>query len=126
MKNKGFTLIELIGTIIILSLLLLIIAPLVTRSIKEGAEKTDNQVKTNIEIAAKNWASDNKGYLPKTQNGVYKIKVSEMQEQGYLDDDIKLPSTASSINSSCVYITKENATGSAKDKYKYEYKDSGC
>ena len=126
MKNKGFTLIELIGTIVILSLLLLIISPLVTRSIKEGTEKADNQAKTSIELAAKNWASDNKGLLPKTQNGVYKIKVSDMQNQGYLDDDIKLPSTSANINSSCVYITKTNATNSAKHTYKYEYKDSGC
>ena len=80
MKNKGFTLIELIGTIVILSLLLLIISPLVTRSIKEGTEKADNQAKTSIELAAKNWASDNKGLLPKTQNGVYKIKVSDMKK----------------------------------------------
>lgn len=126
MKNKGFTLIELIGTIVILSLLLLIISPLVTRSLKEGVLKVDEQAKANIELAAKNWASDNKGLLPKTQNGSYKITVSEMQEQGYLEDDIKLPSTASSINSSCVYITKENATGSAKDKYKYVYNDTEC
>ena len=65
MKNKGFTLIELIGTIVILSLLLLIISPLVTRSIRNGVKNADEQAKTNIEMAAKNWASDNKGSTAK-------------------------------------------------------------
>lgn len=119
MKNKGFTLIELIGTIVILSLLLLIISPLVTRSIKNGVEKADNQVKTNIEMAAKNWKSDNKG------NTANYVTVSDLIDGGYLDEEVKLPSTSSSISSACVKITKtyENEN-TGKKVYKYDYQDT--
>ena len=125
MSNKGFTLIELVGTIVILSFLLLIISPIITRSIRNGVETADRQVKSNIELAAKNWASDNKGFLPKVQNEVYKVTISDLQNEGYLDD-VKLPSDLSDINTSCVFITKVNSDDSVKNKYKYEYRDSEC
>ena len=125
MSNKGFTLIELVGTIVILSFLLLIISPVITRSIRNGVETADKQVKSNIELAAKNWASDNKGFLPKVQNEVYKVKISDLQNEGYLDD-VKLPSDLSDINTSCVFITKVNSNDSVKNMYKYEYRDSEC
>lgn len=125
MNNKGFTLIELIGTIVILSLLLLIISPLVTRSIKEGTNKTDEQIKTNIELAAKNWASDNKGLLPSSKDKNYKVKISELQNQGYLDDNIKLPQNDTNPDEVCVIITKTNEnTNTSKKVYKYEYNNS--
>ena len=125
MSNKGFTLIELVGTIVILSFLLLIISPIITRSIRNGVETADRQVKSNIELAAKNWASDNKGVLPKVQNEVYKVTISDLQNEGYLDD-VKLPSDLSDINTSCVFITKVNSDDSVKNIYKYEYRDSEC
>ena len=125
MSNKGFTLIELVGTIVILSFLLLIISPIITRSIRNGVETADRQVKSNIELAAKNWASDNKGFLPKVQNEVYKVAISDLQNEGYLDD-VKLPSDLSDINTSCVFITKVNSDDSVKNIYKYEYRDSEC
>ena len=126
MKNKGFTLIELIGTITIISLILLIITPAITNSLKKGIKDADEQTKQGIILAAKNWASDNKQSLPKTKNGVYNVSIATMQNEGYLDNDIKLPSTAISLTSVCVSITKTNNTGSSKDVYKYEYKESGC
>ena len=125
MKNKGFTLIELIGTIVILSLLLLIISPVVTRSIKNGVKQADDQAKANIELAAKNWASDNKDLLPKEQNNSYNIKVSDMINQGYLDDDIKLPGN-DTLETVCVKIKKTNGNDAIKHVYEYTYSNSGC
>ena len=125
MSNRGFTLIELVGTIVIISFVLLIISPVITRSIRSGVETADKQVKSNIELAAKNWASDNKGILPKTQNDVYKVKVMDLQNEGYLDD-VKLPSDLSDISSSCVYITKINKDDSFKQMYKFEYREKEC
>lgn len=125
MSNRGFTLIELVGTIVIISFVLLIISPVITRSIRSGVETADKQVKSNIELAAKNWAYDNKGVLPKTQNDVYKVKVMDLQNEGYLDD-VKLPSDLSDISSSCVYITKINNEDSFKQMYKFEYREKEC
>ena len=66
--NKGFTLIELIGVIVILAALLLVIIPNVTDSTQRGVEEASEQSKENAEFAAKNWASDHKGSLPSKGN----------------------------------------------------------
>ena len=118
MKNKGFTLIELIGTIVILSLLLLIISPVVTRSIKNGVKQADDQAKANIELAAKNWKSDNKGSTATF------VTVSELINGGYLDEEVKLPSSSgqTDLSTACVKITLK--TESPRKTYEYKYQDS--
>ena len=115
MKNKGFTLIELIGTIVILSLLLLIISPLVTRSIRNGVKNADEQAKTNIEMAAKNWKSDNKG------NDAAFVTVSELINGGYLDEEVKLPSSSgqTDLSTACVNITLK--TENPRKTYEFKY-----
>ncbi len=121
MKNKGFTLIELIGTIVILSLLLLIISPVVTRSIKNGVKQADDQAKANIELAAKNWKSDNKGSTATF------VTVNELINGGYLDEEVKLPSTSETISSACVKITlKSENPVTGKKTYDFNYQDSEC
>ena len=121
MKNKGFTLIELIGTIVILALILLIVTPIITRSIKNGVSNSDEQVKANIVLAAKNWASDHKGQLPT------KVYVSTLQNEGYLDVDVKLPSNENKdISSSCVIITNKTPANASKKVYNYEYSENNC
>ena len=61
MRQKGFTLIELVGVIVLVSLMVLIIVPTVEKSVKVGQVKADKQLKDNMILAAKSWAVDNKG-----------------------------------------------------------------
>lgn len=118
MKNKGFTLIELIGTLVILSLMLLIVTPLVTKNLRTSLKKTDIQTKENIKLAAKNWMSDHK-------EEVNQIKVSKLIEEGYLDDEVKLPSTSENINKACIKVIKTyDNQDTGKKIYKYEYEDN--
>ena len=58
MNKKGFTLIELIGVIVLISLMVLIIIPTVDKVIKQGQEVANQQLESNILLAAQNWASD--------------------------------------------------------------------
>ena len=118
MKNRGFTLIELIGTIVILALILLIVTPVITRSIKQGVDDSDDQVKESIVLAAKNWASDHKDQLPVNDVPLF-VFVNDLQSAGYLDDDVKLPSGKSL--GSCVKITKMSDESASKKTYEYEY-----
>ena len=83
MKNKGFTLIELIGTIVIIALIALIIIPAIGRTLKTGIEKSEKQIENNIILAAKNYFSDN----PKATCG----ELKTLQEEGYIDYKIKSP-----------------------------------
>ena len=116
MNNKGFTLIELLGVITLISLIALIIVPAVSKTINKGATTSDKQVIESIELAAENWALDNKENLPGN------VTVKELKDKGYIDSDLKMPSTKENISDdSCVQITpiKENSK-----IYKYEYKEN--
>lgn len=115
MKEDGFTLIELIGTIVILSLTMIIIIPVVSKSMKKGVEDADKKATDGIIIAAQNYISDN-GYINC-------VKVSDhLVNNGYLDEIPKRPSDNSFLNG-VVKISKEikGSTGFKKVKYTYTY-----
>lgn len=117
MKNNGFTLIELLGVIIILTLLLLIVVPSILENIKKGQEEADNNTKNSIILATKNWLTDNKDKVNK--NSSYTVNVSVLQDEGYLPQDIKLPSKKCSLNNASVTITSKITEKNIKYNYKY-------
>lgn len=93
MKKRGFTLLELLGVIVILSLLALVIIPVVNTVMKDSKEELYGKTINNIELAAKNWASDeeNKELLPYENGNCIIVKLSELKSGGYVDLDIKDP-----------------------------------
>ena len=120
MKNKGFTLAELLGTIVILSAILLIIVPSVTSNIKKSQTNADENTKENIILSAQNWASDNKTIL--NNKTTYNLSLVTLQDGGYLEKNIKLPSTSETIENACVTITVKQTEN--KPVYSYVYKDN--
>lgn len=109
MKNKGFTLVELIAVIVVLGLISLIAIPTVNNSIIKYKDKLEADAIRNIEQAAKNWAADNINKLPNvldTESDVsmtypeidteqdfskLKITLSDLQSAGYIDSEVKNP-----------------------------------
>lgn len=119
MKKNGFTLIELVGTIVILSLALIIVVPTVTKNLRTGMTDADEKTKASIELAAKNWAIDNM----ETVGNSYCVTVSTLQNGGYLDNNLKMPSNGKSdINNAGVQISLKSGTD--KKTYTYTYKSS--
>ncbi len=116
MKKNGFTLIELIGTMVILSLILLIITPAITNSLKKGINNADDQVKESIIAAARNYVSDHKNTTC--------VNLSTLQNDGYLDENIKSPKDETPIVNKKIVVTKYNTSG--KTKYTYSYEDGSC
>lgn len=113
--KKGFTLIELIGTIVILGVALVLIIPTVTNSLKKGVEDADKKTEESIKNAARNYVSDNRSSTC--------VNVETLQSQGYLDDNLKWPSDNTNIVgkvniSSTVYT-------SGKIKYTFTYSKNG-
>ncbi len=107
MKNKGFTLIELVGTLVILSLMLLIITPAISNSLKKGVQDADKQTQGSIIMAAKNYFSDNKDKDC--------VNLSDLQSEGYIDDVVN-PSDGTHITG----VVVKNGT-------EYEFKkDDRC
>ena len=115
MNKKGFTLIELIATVVLISLMTLVIVPTVGKIIKKSSAYADKQLEENILLSAKNWAVDNKNLINKVNCGSKKIVwiKDELQAQGYLDNNI--------VTKECLAITKICNASTGKFYHKYNY-----
>ena len=113
--RKGFTLIELMGVIIILSLLILIAVPVVDKYIKKTKSEAATAQEDSLIMAAKNWASDYKEDMPDVNGQNIRVSIDTLVELGYLDYDINVYSVEVDGHMiDAVKITNENG------KYKYD------
>jgi len=112
--KKGFTLIELMGVIIILSLLILIAVPIVDKYIKKTKSEAATAQQDSLIMAAKNWASDYKEDMPEMGQNI-RVSLDTLIELGYLDYDSNVYTVEVDGHSvDAVKITNQNG------KYKYE------
>ena len=105
--KKGFTLVELIAVLVVLSLISLITIPIVNNNLKKYRNNLYDDAVRNIEQAAKNWGADNIGKLPNSSTSqnimiypdidteeeysIIQMRVRDLQEEGYIDPEIKNP-----------------------------------
>lgn len=110
MKNKGFTLIELIGVVVILGLLATFSIPALTKTFRDSADKQYEEYLKNIELAAENYFhSETNGDL--TTN--YTITIGELVSSGYLKKEIN-PKTNTETPDSYIVIISKNEDGTEK------------
>ena len=81
--KKGFTLVELIGVIIILGLISLITIPVVTKSISKYKVQLHDNAINSIIIAAKNWGAENIGLLPNDYSSSNEVCSSKINKKEY-------------------------------------------
>ena len=77
MKNKGFTLVELLAVIAIMAIILIIAIPNVIESLNEGKRKTFGNEVTTIQNSAKTQFNLDKG------RGTVKYTISNGQRYAY-------------------------------------------
>lgn len=104
MKNKGFTLIEIMATLIILSIVLIITTAIVRPIINNSKDKAYGESVKTIERAAQRYVLDNDMALP-TTNGA-QITVSLSWLTVYIDN-LKDPRDGTTIDGT-VYVTKQD------------------
>ena len=93
MNKNGFTLVELLAVIIILSLLALLASTSVTKIVTNSKNELYNAQISLIEEAAKSWGTDNLNKLS-SENGECKyISLRKLKEYGLLDESIVNPKT---------------------------------
>ena len=120
MKNKGFTLVELIAVLVVLSLISLIAIPTVNKSLKEYKQKLYDDAIRNIEQSAKNWGADKIGKLPnsvssnntmaypdidtESEFSTLQIRIKDLQAEGYIGSELKNPKTHHAILGAFVIV----------------------
>ena len=87
LNKKGFTLVEVLTVIVIISLLGLIITIPVTRILKKSKNDLYNVELASIKSAAKSWGADNINLLPKGDSCKY-ITIRDLKKYGNLDSNI--------------------------------------
>ena len=84
MKKNGFTFIEILGVITLLSLLSVIVLITVDKSLKDSKNTLNDVQISNIKSAASMWRTDNIEMVP--EDGYYTLTLGELIDLGYIDD----------------------------------------
>jgi type IV pilus assembly protein PilA len=109
MKNKGFTLIEILAVIVVLAIVSVIVVPAIDRFLR-NADNTAYQVQIDAIIdAVKNWEADHPSSLPANNGDEYVVYLSELKAGNYVREDLINPRTKEAFsNNLTITIINEN------------------
>ncbi|MGN0974327.1 MAG: prepilin-type N-terminal cleavage/methylation domain-containing protein, partial [Bacilli bacterium] len=85
-KKRGFTLVELLATITILSVIMIIAIPSVTKIIKKFGNNYYEILEGNVKLAGIDYFTDHKTEIPKYVNESSVIDLKTLAENGYLEE----------------------------------------
>ena len=114
MKKNGFTLVELLAVVTIISILLLLVVPKITNQLNNSKSEVNEVTKKIIYSAAEKYIKDNNMKIEYD----YCLSVEELQDKEYLSDTI-------TDNKSGLDISKKSVKITPKDNLKYEYELTG-
>lgn len=111
MKNRGFTLVELLGVVAILAMLGLIIVPVINNVLRENKENLYNVQIMNIESAVNNYVSDHVFDIDISVGSSKGISLGTLKSLGYVSSDIVDPITRQKFPDSMVIIISNTSNG---------------
>lgn len=122
--KKGFTLIELIATLVILSIVAIIVVPNIDKNFKKMVKGVTDVQKEAIIEASKNWANDNINSMPSVNDGVVYVYLKELKDGGYLSENVYKNTDLTEYNDNifieitCKVIESDQNNN---NNYKYNY-----
>ena len=118
MNSKGFTLVELLAVLIILSVIMGIAIPTITSSMERTKSKQNDQKYRMLESYAEIYVTDHKNEVYRSSSTCC-INFDMLSE--YLPDDALLDANGKTING-YILFTRPTSSSSAK----YEFKTGSC
>ena len=112
-KKHGFTMIEMLGVLVLLGIVLLIVVPTVRKSISDSKELLYKDQIANIESGIRNWASSNAKILP-TDDRTIKLTLGQLKQSGHTEEEIKNPTNNKCFSDDSILTITRNGNN-------YEY-----
>jgi len=120
--KRGFSLIELLSVVVILSVVSLLVFPNVVEIITQSKQNLYTVQVSDIELESKNWALENPDKLDKYHLNATYLSLSTLKKEGFLEvDTLENPLTGREMNG-CIEIKYNNSTA----QYTYKYYDDTC
>ena len=123
MNKKGFTLVELLATIVLLCLIILLATFTINKSVNDAKKRSHNSQVDTILSAAITY-TNKEDVVTLTNIDGYQITLKELADKGYVDKDIKDPLNGKKFDmeSSYIAITVETTAGlTTQDIKDYKY-----
>lgn len=98
MKNRGFTLVELLGVITVLALITLIAVPSITGTLKKQKEMQYNKYLNDLYLATEAYVLNQDEYDLSQVNQTIYIKLEDVVKAKYLNSTIVNPKTNEKLN----------------------------
>ena len=111
MRNRGFTLVELLAVVAILAMLGLIIVPVINNVLNDNKAKLYNLQIQNIEDGARGYVSDRVFSIDISVGSSKGITLGTLKQQGYVENDIVNPLTKERFSDNMVIIISNTSTG---------------
>ena len=116
LNNHGFTMVELLVTIVILGVLMGAAIGAVSWILDDAEDNYYETLEKNVAMGAESYYADHRGSLPKSVGQSRTILIKTLVEQGYLPDVVdRSKKDCSQSENSYVKVTK-----SSKSNYKYD------
>lgn len=120
MKNKGFTLVELLAVLIILGMISLIVIPSVSGTLNASRQSSYKKQIKVLETAAEKWGVENIGLLPQNNSGdTLVLDFNTLYTSGQITKYPIINPVTNEELEGCILITYNNQY----QQYEYHYTD---
>lgn len=107
-KKKGFTLVEMLAAIVIISILAFLIVPKISQLINKGKEAYYSALEKEIKVLAQDYYASNRKELPLNTNEYKILTASTMIKNGYIKEMFKDAESVACNNSFAVVANESN------------------
>lgn len=106
MKNKGFTLIEMLGVFTILALILVISLPATTKNLKGNAQKKYDTFLKDLYLATETYVQEHRSNYPalNTVGGTANITIGTLKQENLIKEVVDKPDGTKITDSNAVQV----------------------
>ena len=105
-NNKGFSLIELLAAMVVLSIIGVITIVGVQRYINQSKEQKTIQNKKNVSLAAELYLQSNRDLFPKMIGDSVRVQLSDLKKANYIKEDVRNENDEDCMKESYVLVRK--------------------